>query len=127
MKVWDADTGKEMLTLKGHTLPVSRAWRSAPTANASSPASQDTDGEGLGRGHGQESSPQGAHRPVSAAWLQPRRQTHRLRQRGRDGEGLGRDTGQEVLSLKGHTHEVNSVAFSPDGKRIASAAAGTRR
>ena len=30
-------------------------------------------------------------------------------------------TGQEVLTLKGHTGSVTSVAFSPDGQRIASA------
>jgi WD40 repeat protein len=29
-------------------------------------------------------------------------------------------TGQEALSLKGHTLPVDSVAFSPDSKRIAS-------
>jgi WD40 repeat protein len=29
-------------------------------------------------------------------------------------------TGQELLTLKGHTDPVNYVAFSPDGKRIAS-------
>src|SRR4051794_8850425 len=29
-------------------------------------------------------------------------------------------TGQEVLSLKGHTHRVFGVAFSADGKRLAS-------
>ena len=29
-------------------------------------------------------------------------------------------TGQEVLTLKGHTGQVTSVAFSPDGKRIVS-------
>ena len=28
------------------------------------------------------------------------------------------EKGQEVLSLKGHTYSVSSVAFSPDGKRI---------
>ena len=26
--------------------------------------------------------------------------------------------GHETLTLRGHTGEVNSVAFSPDGKRI---------
>jgi WD40 repeat protein len=31
-------------------------------------------------------------------------------------------TGQEVLDLQGHTARVNSVAFSPDGKRLASGA-----
>ena len=30
-------------------------------------------------------------------------------------------TGQELLTLKGHTGGVQSVAFSPDGKRLASA------
>ena len=32
-------------------------------------------------------------------------------------------TGQETLTLKGHTGIVKSVAFSPDGKRLASASA----
>jgi WD40 repeat protein len=30
-------------------------------------------------------------------------------------------SGQETLTLKGHTDSVNSVAFSPDGARLASA------
>jgi len=28
-------------------------------------------------------------------------------------------TGQELFTFKGHTGDVNSVAFSPDGKRLA--------
>ncbi len=31
--------------------------------------------------------------------------------------------GEEPLTLKGHTHMVTSVTFSPDGKRLASASA----
>src|SRR5258708_6981453 len=29
-------------------------------------------------------------------------------------------TGQELLTLKGQTHQIRSVVFSPDGKRLAS-------
>ena len=36
VKVWDAATGQEILTLKGHTGWVT-AWRSAPTASGSPP------------------------------------------------------------------------------------------
>ena len=65
--------------------------------------------------------PQGTHRRGHQRGVQPRRQTHRQRQRGQDGEGVGRRTrAQEILSLKGHTDRVTSVAFSPDGKRIVS-------
>jgi WD40 repeat protein len=31
-------------------------------------------------------------------------------------------TGQELLTLKGHPAPISGVAFSPDGKRLASAA-----
>ena len=30
------------------------------------------------------------------------------------------DSGKELLTLKGHTGGVTSVAFSPDGKRLVS-------
>ena len=80
VKVWDAATGQETLTLEGHPRPRSGAWRSAPTASGSPPPSED-----------------GTVKVWDAA------------------------TGQEILTLKGHTGEVTSVAFSPDGKRLASA------
>ena len=61
VKVWDADTGQEVLSLKGHT-----------------------------------------DRVTSVAY-QPRRQTHRHRQRDGTVKVWDAATGQELLTLKGHT------------------------
>ena len=41
--------------------------------------------------------------------------------RGPDGEGENAASGRESLTLKGHTGEVHGVAFSPDGKWLATA------
>ena len=78
MKVWDADKDTRSSPSRG-TQARSPAWRSAPTANASSAAARDN--------------------------------TVKVWDAGK---------GTELLSLKGHTGMVNSVAFSPDGKRIVS-------
>ena len=46
---------------------------------------------------------------------------------GPDGEGLGRGDGKEALTLKGHERGVQGVAFSPDGKRLASTGGGLEK
>ena len=65
--------------------------------------------------------PQGTHGTGMERGLQPGRPAAGLRERRPDGEGLGRGQRPGVLTLKGHTDHVYSVAFSPDGRRLASA------
>ena len=64
------------------------------------------------------------HQPGEQCGVQPRRTPDRLRQRRPDHpvvERRHRPTPRRPLT--GHTSPVNSVAFSPDGHRIASASA----
>jgi DNA-binding beta-propeller fold protein YncE len=76
LKVWEAATGRNLLTLKGHTGNV---WRVA----------YSPDGKRIVSGGGE-----------LKVW--------------------DAATGQNLLSLKGHTWGVSSVAYSPDGRRIVS-------
>ena len=41
------------------------------------------------------------------------------RRRGRDGKALGHLRGSLLRTLKGHSGPVNSAAFSPDGRLVA--------
>jgi WD40 repeat protein len=96
VKVWDARTGQQTLTLKGHTAPV---W-----SLAFSP-----DGKRLASGGGGHRLPGGT-----------------LGNSTRDRAELkvwDAQTGQELLSLPVSLGFVWGVAFSPDGKRLASATA----
>jgi WD40 repeat protein len=87
MTVWDAQTGRELLTQKTHGQVATVAF--------------SPDGKRLATG--------------AVAWSGAGALIDRAI-RVWDAE-----TGQELYSLKGHPMEVTSVAFSPDGSRLASA------
>ena len=81
-----------------------------------------SDGQGLGRRlRPGDAHAQGTHRHRQGRGVQPRRPPHRLGQRDETVKVWDAGSGQETLTLKGHTDTVRGVAFSPDGRRIASA------
>src|SRR5262249_11949536 len=90
VKVWDVQTGRELLTLKGHAAPVVSVALSPGSTRLASSSSRPNE--------------------ISA-----------VRDPGEPGEVKVWDaqTGEELLTLKGHSRFVNSVTFSPGGKRLA--------
>jgi WD40 repeat protein len=90
VKIWDAQIGRELLTFKGHTAAVvSVAFSPDGTRLASSSSHPNSIGSNSDRGGPGEVK----------VW--------------------DAQTGRELLTLKGHSRFVNSVAFSPDGMRLA--------
>ena len=114
--------GEETLTLKGHTGEVTSVAFS-PDGKRLASASWDQDGEGVGRHERSgDAHVERAHRRWSRAWRLARTGNGWPRQADDQTVKVWDATsGQEMLTLKGHTDRVRSVAFSPDGKRLASA------
>ena len=125
VRVWDAATGQPVgdAADRPHRLGV-RAWRSAPTAPASPPAVGTTRcGCGTRPPANRSAHPLTGHTgAVTRCGVQPRRHPHRLRQSATTRCGCGTRPPANPVGqpLTGHTGPVSSVAFSPDGTRIAS-------
>ncbi len=100
-------------------------WRSAPTASCwPPPAGTRPRGCGMWRPANPHGQPLTGHTDeVNGGGVQPRRQAARHRQPGQDGCGCGmwRPANPHGQPLTGHEEPVNGVAFSRDGKLLATA------
>jgi WD40 repeat protein len=119
-KVWDARSGRQLLSIPGHTGPVtgvafSPDGRRLATAGPGGPAKvwdANTGQELLTlRGH--------TDGVASLAFSADGRRLATAGYRERTVKVWDADSGQELLSFKGNTGEAMSVAFSPDGRRLA--------
>jgi WD40 repeat protein/serine/threonine protein kinase len=111
-KVWDAQTGQELLTLKGGGNSVAFSPDGERLSNGEKVWDAQTGRELLsfkGAGDGVAYSPDGT----------------RLATGSEDNmvKVWDAQTGKELLTLKGHNGHVYTVVFSPDGKRLASGSA----
>jgi WD40 repeat protein/serine/threonine protein kinase/tetratricopeptide (TPR) repeat protein len=130
IKVWDTNTGIEVLTLKGHKTPAHilcftpdgtqllgvdntsvRLWNALvdPTALPLIPSSFSLGStRATSRAIPATFSPDGKQVAVACGY-------HTIRLWNTDG-------GYEQLRLEGHTAHINSLGFSPDGRRLVSSA-----
>jgi WD40 repeat protein len=120
VKLWNAKSGEEVLTLKRHTAPVSSVCFSTD-GNRLVSASQDKTVKVWEAQTGQELFTLKGHTAwVHSACFSP--DGKRLVSGGDDQVTVwDAQTAEEAVVLKGHEGEIHSVCFSPDGRRIASA------
>jgi WD40 repeat protein len=121
VKVWEMDTGRELLTLSGHHGVVfSVAW--SPDGKKLATSSSDQTVKVWEAGSGRELLTLSGHHGVvfSVAWSPDGKKlaTSSSDQTTRVWDA---ETGRELLRLIGHQAGVKSVAWSPDGNKLATA------
>jgi WD40 repeat protein len=130
VKVWDARTGKEVRSIKGHATFVTCVcfspdgkWIASAGADKTVKVWNAETGEELRtlKGH-QQAVVSVCFNPDGKRLAGGAGEPVKPGQPVKPGEVKVWDaqTGKEVFDLKGHTGPVTSVCFSPDGKRLAS-------
>ena len=120
LKVLDANTGQEILTLYGHTDGINSV-ASSPDGKKIVSGSSDKTLKVWDANTGQEILTLNGHTgKINSVAFSP---DGKRIVSGSEDDTLkvwDANTGQEIRTLKGHKESVSSVAFSPDGKRIVS-------
>ncbi len=120
VKVWDAETGQEVLTLQGHTGTVYCVCFS-PDGKQIASASSDRTIKVWDAETGQEVLALRGHTSgIPSVCFSP--DGKQIASACQDGlvKLWNAETGQEVRVFRGHRDMVLSVCFSPDGKQLAS-------
>jgi WD40 repeat protein len=120
LKIWDADTGEETLTLRGHSARVLSA-ASSPDGRRIVSGGWDTRLKVWDADTGEEALTLRGHtRPVFSVAFSPDGRRIVSGSWDKTLKVWDANTGEETLTLRGHSDQVRSVVFSPNGDRIVS-------
>ncbi|MBH8564879.1 caspase family protein [Nostoc sp. CENA67] len=121
VKLWNAATGKEIITLKEHTYPVWSVTFS-PDGKTIASASADTTVKLWNAATGKKiTTLKGHSSEVYGVAFSPDGKTIASASADNTVKLWNVATGKKITTLNGHSNLVWGVAFSPDGKTIASA------
>jgi WD40 repeat protein/serine/threonine protein kinase len=122
VKVWELESGKEVLSLKGSAASLVFSPDGQRLASAGGDTSDGAPSVRVWDARtGQELFSLKSGDNWSVAFSPDGQRLAGTSEDGKTVKVWDAQTGKELLSFKGHTEAVVSVAFSPDGKRLASA------